>query len=204
MEVGREPIATSANRSRKPLQPLTRHRTADSVSLGQPTDRSVMPPPNSNYPPTVNDPVSNAEADLLLGLHSPYAVSASRPMASPHNSFIDSASSLQHNTVPPSSVTSYDYNQSTPGSSQYFAGDGMQIPGAPMLTPFGDVMIESQDVDVVNTQGGFAFPGGDMIPWLEYLPQDVLSYFGDAADDGSGSFHPSGPHPPVNDHSSSH
>jgi hypothetical protein len=45
-------------------------------------------------------------------------------------------------------------------------------------TTFADLMIESQDIDMS------AF-GGDMVPWLEYLPQDVLSFF-DTGDGGLG------------------
>ena len=30
------------------------------------------------------------------------------------------------------------------------------------------------------------FPVGDMIPWLEYLPQDVLNYLGKPPEDTSG------------------
>jgi len=67
-----------------------------------------------------------------------------------------------------------------------------------MLTPFSDMMIESQDIDMLGSQGGFAFPGGDMIPWLEYLPQDVLNYFGEAPDDGT-LLNPPGSRPPLDD-----
>ncbi len=67
-----------------------------------------------------------------------------------------------------------------------------------MLTPFSDMMIESQEIDMLGSQGNFAFPGADMIPWLEYLPQDVLNYFGEAPDNGS-MVHPSGPGPPIDD-----
>jgi hypothetical protein len=57
------------------------------------------------------------------------------------------------------------------------------------------MMIESQDIDMTIPQGGFTFPSGDMIPWLEYLPQDILNYFGDPPDDGS-MMSPAGPGPP--------
>jgi hypothetical protein len=46
----------------------------------------------------------------------------------------------------------------------------------------GDVFIESQDVDMAALQQQDQFPfnfNGEILPWLEYLPQDVLSYFGD-------------------------
>jgi hypothetical protein len=34
----------------------------------------------------------------------------------------------------------------------------------------GDMMLESQEIDMSAL-------GGDMMPWLEYLPQDVLNFF---------------------------
>jgi len=48
---------------------------------------------------------------------------------------------------------------------------------------FGDLLIDSQDIDMSDKHGCFMFPGGDMIPWLEYLPQDVLNYFGEPPED---------------------
>jgi hypothetical protein len=41
------------------------------------------------------------------------------------------------------------------------------------------MMIESHDVDVNALQHPDAFPfsNGEILPWLEYLPQDVLSFF---------------------------
>ena len=45
--------------------------------------------------------------------------------------------------------------------------------------------------------GGFTFPNGEMIPWLEYLPQDVLSYFNEILDNGSDTLtNTPGPDPP--------
>lgn len=59
-------------------------------------------------------------------------------------------------------------------------------------------MIESQDIDMSGGPlGGFTFPSGEMIPWLEYLPQDVLSYFNEMPDNGSGTLtNTPGPDPP--------
>ena len=37
------------------------------------------------------------------------------------------------------------------------------------------MMLESQEIDMTTI-------GGDMMPWLEYLPQDVLNFF-----DGNGN-----------------
>ena len=42
-------------------------------------------------------------------------------------------------------------------------------------------MIESHEVDMnsLHHQESFPFSNGEILPWLEYLPQDVLSFFGD-------------------------
>ena len=54
-------------------------------------------------------------------------------------------------------------------------------------TPYSDMMIESQDIDMSGGPlGGFTFPNGEMTPWLKYLPQGVLSYFNEMPDNGSG------------------
>ncbi|KAI9690346.1 MAG: hypothetical protein M1822_009308 [Bathelium mastoideum] len=46
--------------------------------------------------------------------------------------------------------------------------------GAPEVSHFGDMTIESQDIDMSTL-------GNEMMPWLEYLPQDFLNNF-DVAD----------------------
>ena len=73
-----------------------------------------------------------------------------------------------------------------PGNSVY-----QQQPPIPQSYDFGnspnfvDMPLISQDVDMSNN---FAFPGvgGDVIPWLEYLPQDVMSYFGEPPGETTG------------------
>ncbi|KAF7716078.1 Nitrogen assimilation transcription factor [Penicillium ucsense] len=44
------------------------------------------------------------------------------------------------------------------------------------------MIIESHDVDMndLQQQESFPFTSSEILPWLEYLPQDVLSFFGDA------------------------
>jgi hypothetical protein len=42
--------------------------------------------------------------------------------------------------------------------------------------PFGDMMIESQDIDMSTF-------GDEMMPWLEYLPHDMFGYL-----DGGGEY----------------
>jgi hypothetical protein len=49
-----------------------------------------------------------------------------------------------------------------------------------MTASAGDMMIESQDIDMNALQNQDTFPfsfSNDFLPWLEYLPQDVLSFF---------------------------
>ena len=84
----------------------------------------------------------------------------------------------------------YDYGTSPQASSTSY-----QQPFMDGQTPnFADMLIESQDIDMTGTNGGFAFPSGDMVPWLEYLPQDVLDYFGDLNDNNNMGIDPgSGP-----------
>jgi hypothetical protein len=43
----------------------------------------------------------------------------------------------------------------------------------------GDMMMESQEIDMSTM-------GNDMMPWLEYLPQDVLNFFDNANGNGNG------------------
>lgn len=47
------------------------------------------------------------------------------------------------------------------------------------------VTIQTQDIDVnaIQDQNGFPLSfDGEFIPWLEYLPQDVINYFGEHQD----------------------
>ncbi|KAL2432674.1 hypothetical protein ABEF95_014383 [Exophiala dermatitidis] len=129
------------------------------------------------------DPVSTAEADLLLGLHAPYATSATNPQI-PH--------SVSNQGRP---VQSFDYTalQTTHGPASVTF---QQQCITPQQQSFNNNMyVEAQDVEMSRQQLSFNFPGGDMIPWLEYLPQDVLSYFGDSQVLGNG-LTPGEPHGP--------
>lgn len=51
----------------------------------------------------------------------------------------------------------------------------------PLNADSGGMMIESHDVDMntLQQQESFPFSNGEILPWLEYLPQDVLSFFGE-------------------------
>ncbi|EXJ87393.1 hypothetical protein A1O3_04352 [Capronia epimyces CBS 606.96] len=114
------------------------------------------------------DPVSTAEADLLLGLHAPYAAVSTNPsMIQP---------GCEQQGQPPST-----FNYSQHATPMNFPQQFMDAQDQSF-----NMFVETQDVDMNGQPLGFNFPGGDMIPWLEYLPQDVLHYFGDpqAEDEG--------------------
>ncbi|CAI7599338.1 unnamed protein product [Penicillium glandicola] len=51
----------------------------------------------------------------------------------------------------------------------------------PTLDDANGMMIGSHEVDMnsIHHQDSFPFGNGEILPWLEYLPQDVLSFFGD-------------------------
>jgi hypothetical protein len=128
---------------------------------------------------------SAAEADLLLGLHGPYAIHSTERVSNERNAFDDSLQGRQPTAGPPQQAFDYPLSVS---NQPTVPGQGLHptTPGGGIAPSFNEMMmIESQDIDMSTPQGGFAFPGGEMIPWLEYLPQDILSYFGDPPDDGS-------------------
>jgi hypothetical protein len=188
-------IRRVANYSRRSQNPIMRYTSIDQSLLPNPPSHvASMPPPPVKYPSLASDPASTAEADLLLSLHSPYSniASASQPVPRPHQLHEDSIPPSQH--IAP--IPSYDFNQETPKVAQYYPNASM-VASTP--TPYSDMMIESQDIDMSGgSQGGFTFPSGEMIPWLEYLPQDVLNYFGELPDYGSGGLiNPAGPGPPA-------
>lgn len=60
------------------------------------------------------------------------------------------------------------------------------------------MMIESHEIDVNALQHpeSFPFAHGEILPWLEYLPQDVLSFFGDNQNYPLMSPHDTTPQPP--------
>lgn len=46
----------------------------------------------------------------------------------------------------------------------------------------GEVFIESQDIDMNTLHSEHSLPftlNGEIIPWLEYLPEDVANFFGE-------------------------
>ncbi|KIW69902.1 hypothetical protein PV04_02219 [Phialophora macrospora] len=118
------------------------------------------------------DPVSTEDADLLLGLHSPYTPSSGVPATAtstlmPQNS---NASDYQPQLMA-------NYEQAMDIQQQFVDVQNQDL---------DSMLVRAQDIDMSGAQQfDFTFPGGDMIPWLEYLPQDVLTYFGDQHSSGT-------------------
>jgi hypothetical protein len=120
-----------------------------------------MPPPAPKYTPIASDPASTSDAEMLLGLqNSPYSQTPGS-----HHSFDHSQNMTSPNnprTDP--STSNFDFAQTQPNI----------FPGGPNgyvgLGGVGDMMMESQEIDMSTL-------GGDMMPWLEYLPQDILNFF---------------------------
>ncbi|KAJ6073678.1 uncharacterized protein N7446_001455 [Penicillium canescens] len=77
------------------------------------------------------------------------------------------------------------YNYSIPPttaehpSRNHMGSRGPDLP--PTMNTDNGMMIGTHDVDMnsLHHQDSFPFANGEIIPWLEYLPQDVLSFFGD-------------------------
>ncbi|PWY88755.1 hypothetical protein BO94DRAFT_50771 [Aspergillus sclerotioniger CBS 115572] len=124
--------------------------------------------------------VSASDANLLLGLNTSFPGTTSRP-PNPRSAYNHhSASSRLENQVP-------GFNYSLPVPSEQQPGDGHLSSRTPGLHPVvgphaGDVFIESQDIDMATLQQQDQLPftfSGEILPWLEYLPQDVLNYFGE-------------------------
>jgi hypothetical protein len=116
-----------------------------------------MPPPAPKYTPMNPDPASTSDAEMLLGLQNP----PFSQTAASHHSF-DANHSL---TTSPNSQQdpSFDFSQQNTNVFNHYNNNYIGLGGV------GDMMMESQEIDMSAL-------GGDMIPWLEYLPQDMLQF----------------------------
>ncbi|KAJ9312135.1 transcriptional regulator family: Fungal Specific TF [Paecilomyces variotii] len=145
-----------------------------------PPHSSALPAKDRKYPSHTTGGVNISDADLLLGLNTPYAPSHSRVARNLPATY---SQNLEAPTVGVSSSYHYAPASGSGGadheSSNCNANDHVS-PGA--SAQIGDMMIGTQDIDMNTLQNQEAFPfafNGELLPWLEYLPQDVLSYFGD-------------------------
>lgn len=135
---------------------------------------SIAAGPDS-YSPLAAGGVTASDANLLLGLNTSYSESRAPP-----NYNRPTSSSLRG-----SQVSDYPYSM-PPGPGQQSGQNHMPSRATNSHSGIGshagDVLIESQDIDVnsLHHQSNLPFAlNGDVLPWLEYLPQDVLNYFGE-------------------------
>ncbi|KAG2420943.1 hypothetical protein HFD88_000557 [Aspergillus terreus] len=155
-------------------QSLEPPRTSDA------TPNSSAATGSEKYSPLNSARVSTSDANLLLGLNASYSSSTSRrPTQAAYNPNMSSsrmeAQGPGYNYNLPSGPGDQQSSGShiAPRPSEYHSGAAMQA---------GDIFIESQDIDMATLQQQDHLPfnfNGEILPWLEYLPQDVLNYFGD-------------------------
>lgn len=125
---------------------------------------------------TVND-----ESSFMMGMNSPYSESSSRAAATRTQSYNHSLPSSQMENRP----SGYSFPMSSTTGDQHAAAGQLGTRGGDidpnMNSNNGAMMIESHDVDMnaLQQQESFPFSNGEILPWLEYLPQDVLSFFGE-------------------------
>ncbi|TKA80532.1 hypothetical protein B0A49_01023 [Cryomyces minteri] len=148
----------AAKASAEPSQ--ARHDTATFSQYASLSDtrRNTNAPTHStlaSYSPINADSEATSDADLLLGLNSSFISAAQRSASMPYQSTQPQPAGQNENMI--------EWAPSQTGESSGYS--------------YGDMMIESQDVDM-------SLFGSDMMPWLEYLPPDTFGYF-DAGGNGN-------------------
>ncbi|PWY90084.1 hypothetical protein BO70DRAFT_377274 [Aspergillus heteromorphus CBS 117.55] len=157
-------------------QSLDPSRTAEA------TPSASMAPGSGRFSPLATaGQVTASDANLLLGLNTSF----SNPSTRPQNHRPPYAQNLASSTRLEPQAPGFNY--SLPAASELQPNGSHMGPRTPGLHPgvdihSNDVFIESQDIDMATLQQQdqlpFAF-SGEILPWLEYLPQDVLNYFGE-------------------------
>ncbi|KAJ5131433.1 uncharacterized protein N7515_007472 [Penicillium bovifimosum] len=134
---------------------------------------------NAKYPHPSSGPIST-ESSYYMGMNSTYPESntqTNRPGQTVQPAFPGmppglSSSAYNYSMLP---TTSPHSNKNQMGSR----GSGADL--GPTIDDASGMMIGSHDVDMnsLHQQDSFPFANGEILPWLEYLPQDVLSFFGE-------------------------
>ncbi|KAI9873259.1 MAG: hypothetical protein M1830_000615 [Pleopsidium flavum] len=180
--VSQQPVSVTADASGSSC-PVIKSPQYSSSSLWPPSQHpglTQIAPSTAKYSPLDSDPVTTSDAEMLLGLHSPYTNSCPQPIPTTTHAYNEAPSSMGN---PNGAI----YGSSQPPHSSAPLGvfsnngsvHGAMGGGGPT---FADMMIETQDIDMSTF-------GGDMAPWLEYRPQDVLNFF-DTGDGGLGQLGP--------------
>ena len=161
-------------------QPLAQGRTHEDRT-------SSLATANAKYS-TIPSTTMNTDSSYYMGLDSPYPDSntrTTRPLQTIQPSFSGLPSS-QLETQPSVETQPSAFNYSIPPAPDHPSRNQMGSggPGTDLHSLNADsdgMMIGSHDVDMnsLHHQESFPFANGEILPWLEYLPQDVLSFFGD-------------------------
>lgn len=117
-----------------------------------------------------------SEPPYFLGMSSAYSESNARASAAPHSSYNLGIASTQ--------TPQYTYSMASAADQHASSAHLGSRPGdmhSSMNVQTGGMMIESHDIDMntLQQQESFPFFNGEILPWLEYLPPDVLSFFGE-------------------------
>ena len=128
-----------------------------------------MAPPVPKYVPVYADPASTSDAEMLLGLQqSPFPQTPGSHHSFEHTPNITSPPATRHD-----SSNSFDFSPSNANVFSNGPNGYMGLGGG-----VGEMMMQSQEIDMSAL-------GGDMMPWLEYLPQNMLDFFDNGNTGGS-------------------
>lgn len=144
-------------------------QNVQSQHLSASSSNSQPPPAITSYPTNGSTVINAGTGDLLMGLNSPYQ-SSNTLTDTPGNTFtLQPTTQNNLNTVHNNDFTSVDPTNDTGQGFSNWNYDSLWGHNASMQ-PFGDMMIESQDVDM-------SILGLDMMPWFEPT-QDFSRFFG--------------------------
>lgn len=165
--------ASSGQSANSPFpHPINPPRTHDE-------SRSSASTSNAKYQSAPSGTLST-NSPYYMGMGSPYVEPSSRAVTrpQPYNPNLPSAQMESHSSA-------FTFPGSSSAADQHVTAAQMGSRGSElhssMSTNAGGIMIESHDVDMnsLQQQDAFPFSHDEILPWLEYLPQDVLSFFGE-------------------------
>jgi hypothetical protein len=139
------------------------------------THNESMPSPLAPKYPSMPPRAINTNPPYFLPMGSPYPESSRASGRA--QSYSQNLQTGKMDTHPP--AYHYDVSSTQQQAGGVMVSQGEMHPG--IITDNNAMMIESHDVDMnaLHQQDSFPFSNGEILPWLEYLPQDVLSFFGE-------------------------
>ncbi|CRG89384.1 Nitrogen assimilation transcription factor nit-4 [Talaromyces islandicus] len=169
------PQIVEASEAQLPSQGLATGSTSHSsapYSQALPAYTSSAAPRPANIPTAV--PKFQPPNEALLSAN-PYTPSGpTTPTGAP---------TVYNQNLTPSQLASYGYTAPGSTTSQPISNN-LHMVAPPTTQQISDMLIESQDIDMTSFHNQEAFPftfSNDFNPWLEYLPADVINYFGDTS-----------------------